>query len=435
VSVRAEAQAAWRLGRGPLRAGLPGLLDQALIAGCGFAATVVLGRGLGPAAFGAYVLAYAALQYAWSLQTALVTQPHNVLGVARDDYRRYTTAVARIQVLFMVTVTAVLAGAALVAVALGRPPVATLLLAAVPALVAWQAHELFRRILYTESRVRAACAVDAVGYGGQCVGVTVLWATGALSGVAALLTLAASFTAGAAVGLVLTRRSFARRSAVSLREHWDYAKWLGAATTAYWLSAQVALVLAAVALGTGATGVLKATLVLLGPLNVALLALDTMLPIAFARAFASGGARRVEEGVRLTLRAAGPAVVVYCLLAVALGDLLLGALFGPAYAGRTPLVALLAVYCSLGYVARVLSAALRARRRTADVFAAYAAASVTGLAVGAFGIAWLELEGAALGMVAGALTSCVVLLLAHRNAPEPRLDRIREPLVAGAVDA
>lgn len=431
----ARGASLWEPYRRPLRIGAPGLADQAAIAGFSFATTVVLGRGLGPEAFGAYVLTFAALQYAWSLQTALVTQPHNVLGVARDDYRRYTATVGRIAIAFAAAAAGSLATAGTLAFAAGRPYAGTLLVAAVPALAAWQAHELFRRILYTESRVAAAAAVDALGYGCQALAIAALWAVGALSAVAALLALAGGFALGAAAGCFLTRASFARGRGVPGREHWDYAKWLGAATTAYWLSAQAALIVAAVALGTEATGVLKAALVLLGPLNVLLLVLDTMLPIAFARAFASGGPARVRAGVESTLRTAAPAVVLYCLLVTAFGDALLSAVFGAAYTGGTALIALLAAYYGLGYTARVLSAGLRAQRRTAAVFAAYATASAVGLGASAAGVTWLGLTGAALGMVAGAATSCGVLLLAHRERTPVRSPAAGEPLLGGAIDA
>src|SRR4051794_4844783 len=78
-----------------------GLLDQALISGSNFITMVALARSLGPAAFGAFTLAYSALLYANSLQGALITQPHNVLGASREagsaEYRRLSSTAARMQ--------------------------------------------------------------------------------------------------------------------------------------------------------------------------------------------------------------------------------------------------------------------------------------------------------------------------------------------------
>src|SRR5258708_31273373 len=69
--------------------------DQTLISGSNFATMVLVAHGLGNLVdFGRFTLVYSALLFANVLQVALVTQPHNVLGAARegDNYRRYTTS-------------------------------------------------------------------------------------------------------------------------------------------------------------------------------------------------------------------------------------------------------------------------------------------------------------------------------------------------------
>src|SRR5262245_56929847 len=83
--------------RGRLLAGSAwGLLDQALIPGMNFGTTGSLARGMGPADFGTFSVAYLLLLLANSLQTSLVTQPHNVLGapLEGESYRDYTSSSA-----------------------------------------------------------------------------------------------------------------------------------------------------------------------------------------------------------------------------------------------------------------------------------------------------------------------------------------------------
>ena len=89
---------------------LYGLADQGLISATNFVTLLVLGRALTPSDFGAFALVYTVLIFINSLQSALVTQPHNVLGAAREGliYRRFTAATIAAAVLFMVAVVVVL---------------------------------------------------------------------------------------------------------------------------------------------------------------------------------------------------------------------------------------------------------------------------------------------------------------------------------------
>src|SRR5438105_13187058 len=79
-----------------------GLADQLLISFTNFVTMILVAKGLhDKAAFGTFTLVYSALLFANILQFALVTQPHNVIGAARqgEDYCLYTTATAFVQIL------------------------------------------------------------------------------------------------------------------------------------------------------------------------------------------------------------------------------------------------------------------------------------------------------------------------------------------------
>src|SRR5678815_3258175 len=71
------------------------LADQVLISGANFVTMLLAFRGMGEARFGEFTLIYTALLFANMMQSALITQPHNVLGATRKglDYIRYTTSV------------------------------------------------------------------------------------------------------------------------------------------------------------------------------------------------------------------------------------------------------------------------------------------------------------------------------------------------------
>ena len=60
-----------------------GVADQMLISATNLITMILLARGLHPEAFGSFVLAYSILLFANSLQSGLITQPHNLLGAGR----------------------------------------------------------------------------------------------------------------------------------------------------------------------------------------------------------------------------------------------------------------------------------------------------------------------------------------------------------------
>jgi thymidylate kinase len=224
-----------------LRRGSWGIVDQMLISFTNFATMVLLARGLGPAAFGAFSLVYGGLLFANSLQGALVTQPHGVLSAGRRGraYADYTASTLWSQMFLVVLGAAVsLAGAA--ASWLGGWGITHLLLALTPSIVAWQLQEFIRRVLYHEARFSAAFWNDVISYGGQTVVIAVLWWMQALTGPSALYALMFTSLAASLLGFWQLRTSLAGRFRWEvLMENGQLGKWLAGAEMGYWLNSQI----------------------------------------------------------------------------------------------------------------------------------------------------------------------------------------------------
>lgn len=107
--------------------------DQLLISATNFVTMVLLARGLSREDFGRFTLVYSILMFANALQSALVTQAHNVLGATRhgEDYDRYTTSTAIGQIL-LAAIAALLSLVAWAGACVAAPDAAPLLLALAP---------------------------------------------------------------------------------------------------------------------------------------------------------------------------------------------------------------------------------------------------------------------------------------------------------------
>lgn len=422
-----------RLG-GLLQRGFWGLCDQALISASNFITTVVLARTLDRTDFGAFALVYAAIVFANSLQSALVTQPHNVLGATRDgdDYRRYTTNTAVSQI----CLTGLMALIALLCAIVARRAawgIAPLLLPLVPAIIAWQLQEFVRRVLYTEGRLRAAFANDAVSYGTQAVAIVILGRLGHLTGACALAVVALTSAVAAVLGVWQIRGALDRRDVrASVREHgfaenWRFGKWLFGAALALWVSGQLYPVLVGGLVSIAEAGTLRAVATILGPTHILLIAMDTALSPAAARAFAERGQPGLQVFIKRVVMITAPVMMTYCLLVALFAAPILGTLYGAHDRRYGWLLACIALSYALSYLRSPVVIALEARRASAPIFQAHLWSSLVVLTAGVAAVHLLGLLGAALGTIANSVILNLFLWRRYRRivAADPDAERGR----------
>jgi O-antigen/teichoic acid export membrane protein len=399
-----------------------GLADQALISAMNFGTMVLLARRLGPAEFGAFTLAYLVLLLANSLQTALVTQPHNIIGPSLEDagYRDYTTSAAVGQVVVAAVFTLLVLAGAAVAPAFSWHRTA-LLVGLATAVPAWQMQEFARRVLYTGARIRTAFLNDLISYGGQLILVLLFIQQGRLTGPLALYVIAGTSGIASLAGFWTIRSHLRGRIELrAIRESWAIGKWLSATTLANWLSNQMYPVLTAGVLGVYAIGVYRALQNLIAPTQVLANAFQMVVTPEASREHARGGPRAVGKFLsRGSLLLAVP-LLLYFILAGVYARPLVTFFYSRAYAAEANLIWALGLAYLLSHAGRVLGIGLAASQDTRPMFYAQVAAAATTLSVGLWLVRHHGLEGAAYG---AALTQAIqVALLAwffHRRRSTP----------------
>jgi O-antigen/teichoic acid export membrane protein/thymidylate kinase len=392
------------------------IADQVLISGTNFVTMVLLARGLSsPAAFGAFVLVHSILLFSNSLQSALVTQPHNVLGASRhgQDYIRYTSST-----IFLQIALALLAGTAIgfvwVVGAFVGWSLSPLILAMLPTVIAWQLHEFMRRVLYTENRTSMALLIDVLGYGGQLLAICVLYWRGHMTGPSALYAISGASAVAATVGIWQIRKSISWHCDWDvIRENWHFGKWLaGGYIVGNWFSSQFLIFLAAGVLGTGAAGILRAIHTIFGPMRILAQAFSTLLPTRFARTLAHRGQSAFRLDVRKAFLIATPLLGGYCLLVSVFSSVILTAAFGEKYAGHERLLMLYAISAFLGYLSIIFAASLRATRHTRQIFYCELSATLAVVPLSGFLIPLVGIDGVVLGMI---FTDLTLLILFYRT--------------------
>lgn len=392
-----------------------GFADQGLISATNFITMVLLARQLGPKGFGVFVLAYTVLLFTNSVQSALFTAPHNVLGATRtgQDYADYTTATFRMQAVFSVIAGIVISITGVVAIFVGRG-IGWIVIAIGLATVTWQLQEFCRRVLYTQSDFRTAFTNDLITYGGQTLGIMLLWQFGYLTAPLAVLSIANASMIGFCAGVVSLRKVlFAQITWSKLRwhsmENWRFGGWLLGSNITFWLSGQLYPMLTAGFVGLGVAGGMRATQLLTAPTTVVQQTLTNILPSPLARRYHMDGFRglvrySVRFGVFL-IAIIGVYGVLVCLLAAHIVPLV----FGGSYAKYTWLVYVFAAFSVLSAGDMIAFNILKSAGITRPAFLGSAASAVFTLTVGLLLVAHFGLVGAMIGRTADLVIRNLVL--------------------------
>jgi O-antigen/teichoic acid export membrane protein len=326
--------------------------DQCVVSIANFLTIYLFARHLDAAVFGAFVLAYTGLVLLTNLQSALLTQPHNVLaaGLPHPEFRRFTGELLLAQLVTCGAVGATLA--ALGAVIHGHAPatgsvVLALALAAIP----WLGREFVRRVLYTRGESRGAALNDGVSYGVQFIGALALvrlWGDRA-SAEAALLVMGGGALAGVLAGLWPMRRHVrlpGRSGLASLartwREVWCFGRWLTAQNALAWMGGQGHSWVVALVLGAEQVGIYRAATHLVNVMNPLLQTAYSYLPSRGSLAYTGGGRDALARWVRTVWWALLLAPLPFCVVLIGFPGEVLALAYGGKYAG-TELALILAL--------------------------------------------------------------------------------------------
>lgn len=309
-------------------------------------------RYMGTAAFGAYAIAQTGLLLVTSMQSALLAQPHNVLGARLEglEYRRFTAALLLAQLAGSILLCGVLAAAGLLVGETLSPGAGHILLALSLAALPWMGQELVRRVLYTRGQSRAAFLNDLLTYGLQFAGaIVVVRALGEdARPETALAVLGWSSVAGMALGAWQLRGHVSFRALdraalrASLTEVWGYGKWLSAQNALAWLGAQGHSWIVAILLGAEQVGLYRAATHLVNVLNPIRQAAYNYLPARGSLAYRDGGRRGLTLWIRKVFRVLALAPLPVCVALVAFPGPLLALAYGEKY-GSPELALILAL--------------------------------------------------------------------------------------------
>lgn len=389
------------------------IVDQALVSGMNFLTNIVLLRALGIRQFGVYTLAWAAVQFIYSVQLALVISPLLTKGPKQPPKKRaeYFGATLLQQLVFALVSSAMLYAAARFTPGrlLGNEsaPIAGVLALAA---FCYCVQDFVRRLLFVTQRPWTAMASDIASYAGQVALLAALAARHHVTIQSALTIMAITSLIGSLALLAGARIRFVLRGQTQL-EHLQsnitFSKWLFASSLLQWSAGNLFVIAVATVLGPAGAGMLRLGQSVMGVLHIWFQGMENFIPAHAAEIVFSGGTKVMQEYLLRTAALWGAPISLY-LLAVAMFPVqCLTLIYGRTIPDAPEIVRSFAFIYALMFINSLLRIELRSLEKTKPVFMSYLAG--TGLSVLlAFPIAraW-----GMLGAVAGLALQHVIIML------------------------
>ncbi len=394
------------------REGAVSLLDQAVVSGANFLASIIVARVLTREGFGLYELGFTIVVAVTNVQTALVSTPYTVYSPRLADSEQAAYAGSTlIHQLGLSAIAAVLLLAAGLALAGGVGPgrLAPIVNALALAIVLILLREYVRRICFAHLRMKTALVIDTIAMILQLGGLLLLARWGALSAPGAYLITGGACGLASLIGIAATRRLFAPRLARAgqdLRSNWTLGKWALASTLGATASAELYPWFLAAFHGYAATGILGACNKVVFLANPILLGLTNFLGPKAAHAYTRGRASLNRVVTQATFVVA-VGMLAFAVLVALLSGWLLQVMYGSKYGGYERIVALLAVRHFITALNLPVNCGLLAVERADIIFRSYLAGATVTLVLGVPLVYAAGIQGAAWAMVASAAATTI----------------------------
>jgi O-antigen/teichoic acid export membrane protein len=412
------------------------LLDQAIVSATSFATTVVVGRVGGPEELAIYALAATLLVLAGNVHEALVSQPYTVYLHRMPAASRATflgSAFASTLGLAAAVALGVAAFGLLLPTETTPAGLSSMLIALTAVAPCWLLREFARKSaiahLAFASALRLDVAVAVVHVG------TLAWlaVTHRLSGLSALVAVAAGPVAGATWWLLASRHQLRwrpRRAFSDWRRNWRLGRWILANRVAVHFNSDIAVTwLLAFLSGPGAVGILTGCLTLVALSNPITIGVGLCLTPRIAQIAAKGGDRAAREAVRQWTLGLAVVLGTFVTALTLLAGPLMTLMYGREFAGHDTTVVVLAIAVALSAVGMAAGAGLLARERADLNLASSVAGALTLVAAAPALIGLWNAFGAGLALCAGsAMQTGARLLLFFRDTRMVTHAHLAEPV-------
>jgi O-antigen/teichoic acid export membrane protein len=407
--------------------------DQALAVGGVFLVNIVLARTQTKEEYGMFVLSYSVFTFLYGLYNAAIVEPYTVYGSGRyhEHYSEYLRFMVRNNAVigFLLTGVLLLAYSLFLWVAPHQASMALVGLALTAGVLL--SATFLRRAFYVERHAVLAARTSLLFFVAVSCGLWLAAKVRVLDSFSVFLILALAWiAAGVVFGKELTfgkpTQYFLELQPGYWREHWNYTRWSLVTAFAYQLTTLGYYWLVAAFLSVKQVAELRATYLLVSPVEQVFIAISFIVLPALASHYA---AKSMENLLFLWARNALAVTCVTGLFAVAvwtLGKEAMHFFYAGRFDGLTPLLYMLALLPILTGIGGTMINALNAIEKPKLVLYAYMCSCAVTFLAGIPLVVHSGLRGAAYGMLlSGAAYTGALAIAFLFNVYKPALRAIR----------
>ncbi len=382
------------------------VIDQAMVSGGNFLFSLLLARYLTIKEYGVFILGFSLLILFRRIQASLIISPMLVLSadMDRSNIRKYFGSLGILQLILSLTISILLVGSTKIVTSLssGGSICFISFCAMAIASFSFQFQDFFRRMLFTQRKIRSAFQNDIVCTMLKFIGLTAAIITGHISVFNAFIIIFISSLIASLYGYLQCFKTI-QIDLSTLKKvaktNWDYGKWLLSAGVARWVSGQINIFLAAAFISVSATGVIGAVNNIYGVINVVVQGLrGFILPYASMR-IKNAGYIYLKKLVSTICVSGVIGIVIYFIIAISASQPILDFLYNGKYNDYGYMVVLLGINALFSFLSYPFSLGLLLLKNTKTILYGNLFSSVVSIFISVPMVIIWGIYGACLSMI------------------------------------
>ncbi|OPL16295.1 MAG: hypothetical protein AVO38_08060 [delta proteobacterium ML8_D] len=377
--------------------------DQAMVSGVNFLTGLLFARFLGIEEFGRFTLAWMVVLFVNSLQMALVSSPMMAIGPKQEPKGIcfYYTSVMVQQLIFgLLSFVFVFVFVKISDCIFPKWDIENIALPLASVAFCFQNQDFFRRYFFTRDAFLQSLISDVISYLGQLILLVIMfWKTSMeTSTVLWVITFTSALSIIFALWMLEEMKWSSKVFFVTIKRHWDFAKWIAASAILHWSSGNLFFIVTGNLLGIGAVGAMKASQNIMGVAHILFQGFENIVPISASKALHLGGKRAMFRYLGKVTLGGGVLLVCFSLIVALKPELWLTMLFGSEYQGYGNVLRWFSLIYLLMFLGFPLRSGLRALEYTRPIFLSYFLATIFTISMSYFLIVRFELLGSMFGL-------------------------------------
>lgn len=330
------------------------IADQILVSGLNFFTGILLARFLGVEQYGQFVILYAVLLYANTIQFALVLAPMlSILPQINSQIKRtqYLDGILTSQLIFsfFISISICIFGYLVsqwFAISYLKKSIVSLSFS----VLAFQLQDWLRRYFFICYKSKNVFFNDLISYGGQVALLYLLHNWGKLNLTNAFWAIVITSAIAFFVGIPFKKISLSLTNAkIIFKRSWQFGRNLFFSGQINWASSQGILLLGGAALGATSVGGIRAAQNIVGPLNIIFQGMENIIPIQASRYYSQYKLPGLISYLKKTSLFGGLLITLICILIVFCSQKLIVSAYGQDYIVYAPLIICQAIVSLIGY--------------------------------------------------------------------------------------